>query len=93
MYNRRSERYKYRSWKGGSICLESSAESREYLLIYFSGMGTNFYWGWKHISIGGMGRNFLWDESPHPPGFAPLTLCNMLLYRFRVEHAAQLPSH
>ena len=33
------------SWKGGTICLESSAESREYMLTYFWGMGTYFYWG------------------------------------------------
>ena len=35
----------YRSWKGGSICLESSAEPREYMLTYFLGKGTYFYWG------------------------------------------------
>ena len=41
------------SWKGGSICLESSAESREYMLTYFWGKGTYFYLGgWKHIFIG-----------------------------------------
>ena len=43
-------RYKYRSWKGGSICLESSAESREYMLTYFWGKGTYFYWGDGSIS-------------------------------------------
>ena len=37
--------YKYMIWKGGSICLESSAESREYMLTYFWGMGTYCYWG------------------------------------------------
>ena len=30
------------SWKGGTICLESSAESLEYMLTYFWGMGTYF---------------------------------------------------
>ena len=29
----------------GNMCLESSAESREYMLTYFRGMGTYFYWG------------------------------------------------
>ena len=43
-------RYKYSSWKGGSICLESSAESREYMLTYFWGKGTYFYWGDGSIS-------------------------------------------
>ena len=48
-YDRRSKKYKYRSLElegqGGTICLESSAESREYILTYFWGMGTYFYWG------------------------------------------------
>ena len=57
-----SKRYKYSSWKGGSICLESSAESHEYMLIYFWGMGTYFFWwdgninllgGWVEIFGGG----------------------------------------
>ena len=56
-YDRRSKRYKYSSWKGGNICLESSAESREYVLTYFWGMGTYFYWGNGNIYLlGGMGR-------------------------------------
>ena len=37
--------YNYRSWKGGIICLESSAESRDYMLTYFWEKGTYFYWG------------------------------------------------
>ena len=41
----RGTRHKYRSWKGGSIFLESSAESREYMLTYFWEKGTYFYWG------------------------------------------------
>ena len=40
----------YRSWKGGSICLESSAESREYMFTHIFFLG-----GWKHIFIGGGG--------------------------------------
>ena len=76
--SRRSKRYKYRSWKGGSICLESCAESREYMLTYFWGMGTYFYWGdgniyllggWVEILGGGGGMN-----TPIPPGFAPLSV-------------------
>ena len=55
--------YNYRSWKGDSIYLESSAGSREYMLIYFWEMGTYFIWGWKHIFNGGMGRN-LWGMNP-----------------------------
>ena len=64
----RAKRYKYRSWKVGSISIEFSAESREYMLTNFWGMGTYIYWGdgsiyllggWKHIFIGGMGQN-LW---------------------------------
>ena len=51
--------YKYRSWKGDSIYLESSAGSREYMLIYFWGMGTYFIWGWKHIFNGGIARRAL----------------------------------
>ena len=51
------------NYKGGSICLESSAESREHMLTYFWGMGTYFYWGdgsiyllgrWVEIFGGGM---------------------------------------
>ena len=49
------------SWKGGSICLESSAESREYMLTYFWGMGTYFYWGDVSKSLGGG------DEYPPSP--------------------------
>ena len=41
--HKRSKSYKYRSWKGGIICLESIAESREYMLTYFWGKGTYFY--------------------------------------------------
>ena len=33
------------SSKGGSICLESSAESGEYMFTFFWEMGTYFYWG------------------------------------------------
>ena len=32
-------------------CLESSAESREYMLTYFWGMGTYFYWGDGNINL------------------------------------------
>ena len=42
--------YNYRSWKGGIICLESSAESREYMLTYFWGKGNIFLLGgWVEI--------------------------------------------
>ena len=64
--------------KGVSICLESSAESREYMLAYFWGKGTYFYWGdgsiyllgrgWVEIFGGGGGGM----NTPIPPGFAPL---------------------
>ena len=67
--------YKYKSWKS-RICLESSAESREYMLTYFWEMGTCFYWVDGSIYLlgggGGGGSKSLGDESPHPPGFAPL---------------------
>ena len=51
------------SWKSGTICLESSVESREYMLTYFWGMEHILLGGWKHIFIGGMGRNF-WGMNP-----------------------------
>ena len=44
--------YNYRSWKGGIICIESSAESREYMLTYFWEKGTYFYWGDGLKSLG-----------------------------------------
>ena len=47
------------SWKGGSICLESSAESREYMLTCFWGMGTYFYWGMEAYIYWGNGSKFL----------------------------------
>ena len=42
------------NWKGGSICLESSAESREYMLTYF--------WEWEHIFIVGMEAYIHWGS-------------------------------
>ena len=64
-YDRRSKRYKYRIWKGGSICLESSAESREYMLTYLFGEWEYiFVGGWKHIFIGGDGSKSLGGASP-----------------------------
>ena len=50
--------------------LKSSAESREYMLTYFWGMGTYFYWGDGSIYLFGgmqMVRNLWGDEYPHPP--------------------------
>ena len=66
-----------RSCKGGSICLESSAESREYMLTYFWGMGTYFYWGMEAYIYWGDGSKSLGDEYPHPswictPDYRPL---------------------
>ena len=60
--DRRSKRYKYRSCQGGSICLKSSAESREYMLAYFCGMETYFHWGDGGIHLlggGGGGRGWV----------------------------------
>ena len=51
------------SWKVGSISIEFSAESREYMLTNFWGMGTYIYWGDGSKSLGGMNL---------PSGFAPL---------------------
>ena len=53
MYDRRSKRYKYRSLKGGSICLESSAESREYIYV-------NLFLGKGDIFIGGTEAYIYW---------------------------------
>ena len=55
---------------GGTICLESSAESREYMLTYFWGMETYFYWGnGSIIYLLGDGSNFeiFGGWIPHPP--------------------------
>ena len=43
----------------GSMCLESSAESREYMLTYFRGMGTYFYWGMEAYIYWGDGSKSL----------------------------------
>ena len=75
-----SKRYKYSSWKGGSICLESIAESREYMLTYFLGMGTFFF-------IGGMETYIYWggwveifcEESPHPPWICTPDMNHMIV--------------
>ena len=59
--------YKYRSWKGGSISLESSAESRDYMLTYFWRMGKYFYWGDGSIFLlGGLIEIFGGMNTPHP---------------------------
>ena len=51
-----------------SICLQSSAESREYnMLTYFWGMGTYFYWRMEAYNYWGMGRNLWGDEYPPSP--------------------------
>ena len=55
----------YSSWKGGSICQEYSAESREYMLTYFWGLGTYFYWEMETYIYWG-------DESKSLGGFVPL---------------------
>ena len=52
------------SWKGGSICLESSAESREYMLTYFWGMGAYFYWGMEAYFYWGDGSKYLGVQIP-----------------------------
>ena len=58
---------------GGPIYLESSAESREYMLTCFLGNGNIFLLrGWNNKFIGGMGRNLWGMNPPIPPGFAPL---------------------
>ena len=67
-YDRRSKRYKYSSWKGGSICLESNAESCEYMLIYFWGMGTYFFWWDGNIYLLGGGGGWVEIfEGMNPP--------------------------
>ena len=67
--------HKYTSWKGagGSICLESSAESREYISAYFWGMGYIFIGGMEAYIYWGMGRN-LWGGGVNPPAPSLLDL-------------------
>ena len=48
---------------GGSICLESSVESREYMFTYFWEMGTYFYWGDGSIFLLGEGLKTLATKS------------------------------
>ena len=85
-YDRRSKRYKYRSWKGGSICLEFSAESREYVLTYFWRMGTYFYW--EDVSIYSFGRwvEIFRDESPPPPPPWICTLASKICLNIIILH-------
>ena len=72
--------YQYRSWKGGSICVESSA----YMLTYFWGIGTYFYWGDGSIYLLGDGSIYLLgDVSKSLEGVntpIPLDLHPCLLY-------------
>ena len=47
------------------------------LMSYFWGMGIYFYWGDGSIYVLGGWSKSLGDESPIPPGVAPLIACNV----------------
>ena len=65
------------SWKGGSICLQSSAESREYILTYFGEREHIFIGGMEAYIYWGDGSKSLGDAYPHPLDLHPWSLANI----------------